>query len=472
MPKKLDFSELASVRGHLPLIVYELNEVPWRIVDWYVKQRPNSNLAKILPASLSYTTITHDQGELHPWSTWPTVHRGVYNGQHNIRFINQDLAHASEFPPIWEVLSKRGYRVGVFGSLQSYPVPQTGKYSFYVPDTFARTPETYPAEYSVFQKINLRQTESDAAIARDVKMDGRLVTDAMKLPFIGVRPVTFVKLATHLRNERKNEEYRARRPLMQAPLAFDVFLNAYKKTKPEFSTFFTNHVAGAMHRYWRYVFPEDFRQQNLSASDKFKSETVLAAMDIADEQIGRLAKITKQDGGSLLILSSMGQEAIQRPPYHGELRLNDAKKLAAAIGFHHPFKANLAMQPDFNFEFESSDHAREFIERTDRLRDHEGKSMWFRACQEGPSVNLGLGEPKSVLDSELIILLHEGQPNTEIRLSELGISKIFRDPGTGYHQPKGIMIWHGVKPSAGNSSRKVIESAWVKDMVLHAMSVA
>ena len=32
-----------------------------------------------------------DEGELHPWSTWPTVHRGVNNNLHKIRFINQDL---------------------------------------------------------------------------------------------------------------------------------------------------------------------------------------------------------------------------------------------------------------------------------------------------------------------------------------------------------------------------------------------
>lgn len=94
-----------------------------------------------------------------------------------------------------------------------------------------------------------RQTESDSAVASDVKLDGGVVTDVVKLPFIRVRPATLVKLAAHLRNERRNRDYRARRPLMQAPLAFDVFLNAYKKTRPEFSTFFTNHVAGAMHRY-------------------------------------------------------------------------------------------------------------------------------------------------------------------------------------------------------------------------------
>jgi hypothetical protein len=470
MSEYFDLSEISNARGRLPLIVYELNEVPWRVVDWYIRLRPHSHLAEVLPRSLSYTTVTHDQGELHPWSTWPTVHRGVYNEKHNIRFINQDLSAAKEFPPIWEILSRKGYKVGVFGSLQSYPVPREGEYSFYVPDTFARSAETYPPQYSVFQKINLRQTASDSAVASDVKMDGTLLTDAAKLPFVGVRAATFAKLAMQLGNERRNKAYRARRPLMQAPLAFDVFLNAYKKTQPDFSTFFTNHVAGAMHRYWRYVFPEDFGQVNTSESDRFKGETVLAAMDIADEQIGKLAKLTQQGGGSLLILSSMGQEAIVRPPYYGELRLKDPEKLANVIGFHSRFNSVLAMQPDFNFQFESAAHASDFIERAMRLCDSSGKPIWYSERQQGPSINLSLSEPQSVIETERVVLRGENGESTEISLADLGMSTIFRDPGTGYHQPKGIMIWHGVEPSAQTASRKVIESSWLKDMMLYAVS--
>src|SRR6266446_6082509 len=97
------------------LISYELNEVPWRVVDYYLKGRPHSHLRQALEHSISFTTKTSDSGELHPWSTWPTVHRGVYNDRHQIRFINQELS--DEFPPIWELLCRQGVRVGVFGSL-------------------------------------------------------------------------------------------------------------------------------------------------------------------------------------------------------------------------------------------------------------------------------------------------------------------------------------------------------------------
>jgi hypothetical protein len=468
MLENFDFLQLSSVRGRLPLIVYELNEVPWRIVDWYIAQRPESNLARVLKRSLSYTTVTHDSGELHPWTTWPTVHRGVYNDEHQIRFLNQDLSVAKAYPPIWEVLSKKGMTVGVFGSLQSYPVPSSGKYSFYVPDTFARSAETYPERYSAFQRINLRQTASDGAVASDVKVGGVLF-DVARLPLIGVSTSTFVKLAQHLRNERKDAQYRSRRAMLQAPLAFDVFLDAYKKTKPQFSTFFTNHVAGAMHRYWRYVFPEDFGMTNKTPSDTFKRNSVLEAMDIADEQIGKLARLALQDGGTLLVLSSMGQEAIKRDPYHGELRVTDPQKMARAMGFTQPFRANLAMHPDFNFEFDSESAAQEFIDRAMSMRAYDGKPIWFRGAREGASVNLALGDPQTVLEKEAVVFDHGGNARS-ISLKELGIEKIHRDPGTGYHQPKGIMIWHGKDTKAADGSRSTIESAWIKEMILHAVA--
>lgn len=469
MNQTVDFSALDGVRGRLPLIVYELNEVSWRIVDWYIGLKPHSNIAKILREAVTHTTVTEDKGELHPWSTWPTVHRGVYNDQHKILFINQDLTCAKDYPPVWEILSKRGYKVGVFGSLQSYPPPTNGSYSFYIPDTFSPSPETLPSRYAAFQRINLRQTAADAAVASDVQINHTLLGDLGKLPFIGVRPSTFAMLAMQLVNEARKKESRIRRPLLQAPLAFDVFIHAYRRTRPDFCTFFTNHVAGAMHRYWRYVFPEDFEEKNSTASDHFKSGTVLKAMDIADSQIGKLKRLAEKDDGSLLILSSMGQEAISRDAYYGELRLADSDKLPPAIGFHKPFRANLAMQPDCNFAFDSSEAASEFMRLAGCLYDHDGKSIWCRMRSQGATVNLGLGAPKSVIDNKTVCLHVDGTVK-QIPLDELGLQTIYRDPGTGYHQPKGILIWYGGTSRPPTPNRSTVGSHHIKDMMVYAMA--
>ena len=73
------------------LILYELNEVPVKLLNFYTTLKPNSNFNYLINSGKLKPTITNDIGELHPWSTWPTVHRGVNNNIHNIRFINQDL---------------------------------------------------------------------------------------------------------------------------------------------------------------------------------------------------------------------------------------------------------------------------------------------------------------------------------------------------------------------------------------------
>ena len=66
------------------LLIYELNEVPRKIVIDFIKKRPSSTLAKIIKEGSFLETYASDQEELHPWSTWPTVHRGVNNNTHNM----------------------------------------------------------------------------------------------------------------------------------------------------------------------------------------------------------------------------------------------------------------------------------------------------------------------------------------------------------------------------------------------------
>ena len=68
----------------MKLIIYELNEIPRKLFDLYVNKFPNSSFAEIANKGIVLNTITKDIGELHPWSTWPTVHRGVYTDAYKI----------------------------------------------------------------------------------------------------------------------------------------------------------------------------------------------------------------------------------------------------------------------------------------------------------------------------------------------------------------------------------------------------
>jgi hypothetical protein len=435
-----------------PVVLYELNEVPWRVVDWYVARRPHSHLAAALRSAESYTSVTHDTGELHPWTTWPTVHRGVYNTSHNIRFINQDLAAAAQYPPIWHVLAKAGKKVGVFGSMQSYPPPRDAGYAFYVPDTFAAGPETIPERYSCFQVVNLQQTQADGAIAKPVKLDKRIAGSLARLFVNGLTAKTAYRLAKQLASEKRSSLHRARRAMLQAPVSFDVFKHALENSEPDFCTYFTNHVAGIMHRYWKYAFPEDFSYRIQSEADRFHAQSLEIAMDYADEQIGYLQRYVDARGGRLYIVSSMGQEAIDRGGEHDrEIRIEDLARFVRRIGFDKPFEPRMAMHPNFTVELASRSDTEELVERVSAVRGADGKPAFYDVDVEGETVLFSIGCTRELVEGGSL----RTAEGVEIPFAEFGIEVMRRDAGTGYHQPLGIVIRYGADIAASDNRTRI-----------------
>lgn len=453
-----------------PLIVYELNEVPWRVIDWYVRLRPNSALARLLGRAKTFTTVTKDEGELHPWTTWPTFHRGVNNTQHKIRFINQNLDDAKLYPPVWESLSQAGKRVGVFGSLQSYPPPKTDAYEFYVPDTFSPGCETLPVKYSAFQRFNLRQTQQDGAQASPIQFDGSIANDVLKMMQVGLRVETCKNLAIHIVKERINPLHRSRRAVLQALVSFDIFRHALNETKPDFCTFFTNHVAGVMHRYWKHTFPEDFNAVLTTNVERFHAGSIAYAMDIADAQLSYLMAYVDAEHGALVVASSMGQEAIDRGSYFGEWRITDIQQFLRAIGWQSPARELLAMQPDFNFLFDSDADAERFLQLTAGLVDSAGNSIWKKAQRMGATINLGLAPSQEAMRAGEAFLTSPDETSHRLTIAEMGIQLLKRDSGTGYHQPRGTLLLYG-NGVKHDDSRLEIDSTSVRPEILRLMGV-
>ena len=122
-----------------PVVVFELNEVPWRVLDWWVADHPESAIAELLPRATQWTSVAPDEGHLSPWVTWPTVHRGVPNTVHGIGHFGQDTSDADAIAPTWwRRAVDAGRSVGLFGLLHTNELPpDVDRYRFFVPDTFA-----------------------------------------------------------------------------------------------------------------------------------------------------------------------------------------------------------------------------------------------------------------------------------------------------------------------------------------------
>jgi hypothetical protein len=422
------------------LVLLELNEVPARVLQDFVREAPDSALARLLAQGTFADTHTADQGSLSPWITWPTLHRGVPNTLHGLTALGQPLAEVNaRFPPIWELLAAGGVSVGVFGSLHSYPLPpRAHDYAFYVPDTFATGPECVPAELSAFQAFNLAMVaKSGRNVSRQVPA-AALAFLLRALP-LGVRLRTLFKLAAQVAVERLQPWKGHRRRTFQAVIGFDVFLRLLRKRQPRFATFFTNHVASSMHRYWAAAFPQDYVTSDFDERwrARFRRE-ISWSMSQADALVGQLMRFCNDHPETLLaVTSSMGQAA--RGPravkVATQLVVAKADRFLQALGVppgawqQHP-----AMAPDFNCVVDSR-HADAFESALASLRVR-GRPVAFKARPGGFfSINFGQADLEEAGSLQL--------GDKPVTVTEVGLANLQIEDSTSptaYHIPQGILL--------------------------------
>ena len=431
----------------MKVILFELNEVPHKVIHHFCKLYPESNLAKVLTKGRKYETYAEDIGHLSPWITWPTVHRGVTNEKHFISDFGQDLnEQEKEYPAVWNMLAKNGVKVGLFGSLHTYPMPEsTENFSFYVPDTFAAGSECFPKKLETFQKFNLAMARDSSRVVSNKIPGKEAVQFLMKLPDMGLKFKTATDIARQLVDERINKWKVVRRRTYQSIIGFDIFYKQLESQKPDFATFFTNHVASSQHRYWAAAFPEDYESLKLGREwvETYNGE-IIYTMKKTDEMIGKLVKfIDKNPEYSLWILSSMGQQAVEAKEIYTDLFVTNGKKFMDnfTLGVDH-YELKPSMVPQFNVQIHV-DKRKEFEDKLATFRIN-GQQVHSRQKAEG-FYSLDIGFPnldesqiRIELMGQMIPLEHSGMENVKIQ---------DRCGATAYHIPQGSFIIYA--PSKG-----------------------
>ncbi len=439
------------------VIVYELNEVPVRLFEFYATAFPKSSFAYLNKQSSRFITKTADVGGLSPWVTWPTLHRGVSNVEHNISDLGQDLSRINkEYPSIHEILADKGITVGMFGSLQSYPLPEDlNNYSFYVPDTFAAGDECFPRELSDFQSFNLSMVRANGRnVSKGVAVKGiaNFLLSARKL---GLTSSTFGKLTKQIINEQFNGDRVVRRRTSQAEIAFDLYFHQLQQSSPNISFFFTNHVASCMHRYWPTVFPEDYEegQFDLSWRNQWMDE-IPHAVKVANFQLSKLIHYAQKTDGELIVCSSMGQAAVRgTKKVKSQVLITDIKKLMKYLGFwEDEWEPRLAMAPQIVVGFKSSNFV-DKIKKLDQVLINGKKIQYFLTHTGEIRFEIGLTNLP-----ELIVT----DNGTNISPSEIGIKNVDLQDAAGsyaYHVPEGILLHY---TASKNSSKVDNENTWTE----------
>lgn len=433
------------------IIVLEANEIPFRVFDYFCSRRPASALAKLMEGSRQFQTHAQDTARfIMPWSTWPSFHRGVHDEIHQIyKFGQWEAETDAQYPPIWSLLVRNGIRTGVFSSMQSAPLPANGgEYAFYFPDMFATTAATQPEDLGALQEFNLLMTrESARNISRriDLRTGGRVVLSSRKL---GLRAHTYLDVGMHLAQELMNPARKTRRRAYQPMILLDAFCRQLERTRPQFSTFFTNHVAAAMHRYWAAAFPGDYENFQLDRSwvEKYSGE-IEFAMGKLDEIAQRLMSfVDANEEYMLVIATSMGQAAIPATHVREFLTIVDVSKFTAKLGLTaQEFEERPAMVPDFSFRVAAA-KAEHFHRQIDALRVG-GKSAGVH--RDGDFFHVSVYDERPGLRAVTLI-------DGEVPLAEAGLGYLVHEDEvacTAQHIPEGALIVYS--PHASGSIRGV-----------------
>jgi hypothetical protein len=423
-------------------VLFELNEVPLRVVRHFADRHPGSAFAKMLEKGRHWTTITPDQGHLSPWITWPTLHRGVSSAEHGIAALGQDVNSTDrKYPPVWSILAAAGRRVGMFGSLHTYPLPPNlDSYDFYVPDTFAAGPEAKPAELAAFQQFNLHMVDrSGRNVSGELPVKQALSFLLRSLP-AGIRPATMAKIARQVASERIWRHRTARRRTIQSLLAFDLFLAQLQAKKPDAAFFFTNHVASSMHRYWPATFTGDYSATKWSDEwvKRFAGE-VDYVMGEADQMLGELLAFAERNPDTIvLVASSMGQAAVDEAARQisTEVLLRDMTKFLRAIGIEGGWHRRRTMEPTYTLAFDDEAAADACMARLGRVKVAGRPIDHRRFDAHGIEFVLGLS---NIADEDLTVTIG----NRSVTPEDAGIANVPIEDEVGaaaYHIPEGILL--------------------------------
>lgn len=430
------------------IIFLELNEVPLRVMQYYCDSHPRSPFAEFMRKSKVINTMSPDIEHLHPWSTWPTVHRGVDVSVHGLTNLGQSLSDVDNlYPPIWKILVDNGISVGMAGSLHSWPMPsELSNYRFYLPDTFAGDEQAFPDELKAFQAFNLAMVDKSARNVDSGIAMAQAKSMLKNIHKFGFSLNTAASITRQLVDERFLPSRKGRRRIIQSMLTFDIFMKQLESTKPDFTTFFTNHVASTMHRYWLATFPEDFTDHEFTDEwvNIYKGE-IDFSMDVASNFISRLTHfVARNPDYSIIIATSMGQAAFQSNRVNRQVFIDDERLFMQAFGIDsHEYVRKRVMAPRFAVTVDKTklDNFRKMI----RGMKVAGQSVYTEE-REGGYCMLRFGQENLSKADESVQIGGTTYSFEQVGISNTAIEDQAGD--TGYHVPSGVLLLFDPKSSS------------------------
>jgi hypothetical protein len=441
-------------KGRRKVLLLEFNEITWTLIDPMIARGRLPNIARLRKEGTWAAPEALERApHLDPWITWVTIHTGVDRSVHGATVLEQD-AKTIRAKRSWDYITEAGKSVGIFGSISAYPPrPVAG---FMVPGPFAPGSETYPAYLRPVQDLNRRYTQVHNQITQESGAAG-MAREALDLFRLGLTAATAGRIVQQLAIEKARPHLRWKRVALQPLVNYDVFASIYRRYRPDFATWHTNHAAHYMHHYWRAMDDSKFPVPS-SPEEKIKyGDAVEYGYDLCDELLGRFMRLCDEDT-VIVLASSMGQQPYVHELYpEGKIavRFKDLSKILAIVGARGVTEVVPTMLPQYNVTIP---------EATERARVRD--LLRAGRCQGGIHPDaIHVEETGDILTlTPRGIARREGVrytfPGSTFAKSEgYDLEELFAcdvpTPKEGMHDPRGMVIFHGPGIRKGLQLEKV-----------------
>lgn len=430
------------------LILVEMNEITWRLVDPLLAKGELPHFAKLIARGARATPIAEEQGaDLDPWVSWTTVYTGRPVSEHGVKFLEQP-PETVQGPRIWDIVADAGKPVGIFGSIMSWP-PRRDVKGFWVPGTFSPSHETFPAQLEPIQELNLSYTREHMPVGGDVRRRMGKLELVLRLKALGLRVATLARIAGFFARSATGAAQAWEKVSMQPLINFDFFEKLWRRHQPAFATFHTNHVAHYQHRYWRSTDPAPFLEKPDAEEVRKYGGAIAFGYRVADELLGRIIAMADKDT-TIVVASGLAQQPYVTEEFRGGrsvVRMRNVHQVLELIGVAGRCRAYSVMAPQWNIEFDDPQvqaFAQEHFEQA-YVGTPEQKLFACAAAGNTLCVNIRQKLPRPLdRDAECVFPL----TRQRVRLHELCAEKD-PTPKQGHHDRKGLLIMAGPDVAAG-----------------------
>ena len=291
---------------HYKLIVAEFNELcPW-LIDQWMDEGLLPNFKQMHSQSAVFETFADvtDPANLEPWIQWYSLHTGLSFDQHKVFHLTEGAKATHD--DIWRIAHAAGRRVVNFAGMNARPFDFPG--SVFVADPWCEDGNAWPPALNIYNRFvgaNVREYSNP---------DARLKAGdyAKFLAFMathGLRPATVAALARQLIGERTRDRRRSwKRATLLDRMQMDVFRHYYRKTKPDYATFFINSTAHLQHSYWRQFQPDAFTVQPDARSSALYGEAIKTGYIAMDRLLGEFMALADANDAMLVFATALSQQ--------------------------------------------------------------------------------------------------------------------------------------------------------------------